>query len=115
MGATLLSRCEKVSWALSGNVSLMKVCLFRGRATTVLSTAQPVPAYLPGNNSPRFQELSDHSIQIPLGLRELALHCKSMWSAVCSVPSKWAVLQADIVEGTAEHGVYLNPSRAKVH
>lgn len=45
----------------------MKVCLFGGQHTTVLPTAQPVPASPSGNDSPRFQELSNHSLQIPPG------------------------------------------------
>lgn len=45
----------------------MKVCLFGGQHTTVLPTVQPVHASPAGNNSLCFQELSNHSLQIPLG------------------------------------------------
>lgn len=45
----------------------MNVCLFGGQHKTVLPTAQPVPASPSGNDSQHFQELSNHSLQIPLG------------------------------------------------
>lgn len=97
-----------MSWALSGNVSLMQVCLFGGRATTFLPTAQLVSAPPLGNNSPRFQELSNHSLQIPLGSDNRPCIAKAYGAQaqgrLHSVPGKWAVLPADIVEKTAEHG-----------
>lgn len=37
-----MRQCEKVSGALSGNVLLMKVSLFRGRTTMLLQALQPV-------------------------------------------------------------------------
>lgn len=92
----------------------MKVCVFGGRATTVLPTAQPVPPPPP-------LEITAHAFKssqiIPyrflwaqrtgLALQKHMEH--RPLGGLLSVAAKWAVLRTDIVEKTAYHGVHLNP------
>lgn len=113
-----MRQCEKVSWALMGNVSLMKVCLYGGRATTVLPTAQPIPAFLleitahAFENSQIFPYRSESSESRTCIAKAYGV---SVLGRLLSVCGKWAMLQADILEKTAECRIYLNLSRAKVH
>lgn len=87
--------CEQVSWRWLAAEPLMKVCLFRGRATTLLPTAQSVLTF-PVEIQPTLSRALPSSQHSPLGLHNALCIAK----ARCSQQATLSAREMDRVGGS---------------